>query len=252
MIPQKYIQEVTIHTYETDQKGKAKLLALFNIMLEAAWAHAQLSDLGHHKLKLNNMFWVLSRLHIRVNRFPIWQEHLSLETWSSGTDGMFGYREFLLKDKQGNILLSANTAWLILNLETHKMVSFRGREEELPYYHNEEVCPKPKRIRFNPNTEQATYFPIQYSEIDINKHLNSVKALERVLNNYSICFQDSHEIEYIEINYLKESFGNDYIAVVQEGKNNLLQQSALVRKSDNEILSLYQIKWRDCNNSILK
>jgi len=39
-----------------------------------------------------------------------------------GTDGLFAYRNFVVEDEYGNILVKAVSMWLMVNTETRRLV----------------------------------------------------------------------------------------------------------------------------------
>ncbi|MFV0291170.1 MAG: acyl-[acyl-carrier-protein] thioesterase [Mangrovibacterium sp.] len=242
MIIEKHIEEVQIHSFQTNQDGEAKVSALIFIMLEAAWAHATKLDWGYENLKNNQMFWALSRIRIEIKQLPRWQDRVILETWPSGNDRMFAYREFRLKDMNGVELLRSNSAWVVLNLLSHKIVSFS--ENNFPQIDNEIACAQPKRLRYKLSEEELVYLPIKYSDIDVNGHFNSVRAFERIIDAYETVFLQQHQLELIEINFAKEGFVDQEIAVSVQDRGDLLSQSALVRKDDGEFLSIYEMQWK--------
>jgi len=248
IVMEKFIQKIHIQSYHTDQYGKASICSLFHFMLEAAWAHARIMDWGYDQLQSNHMFWVLSRMYVIVEKYPSWQDELTLNTWSAGTDGMYAYREFIIEDAKGEVLLRANTGWLILNTESRKIVLLREYINTFPRYSGLNACREPERIRPAKNTEPLRYSPILFSELDINKHFNSVKALERVIDHFGIEFLNLHEPESIEVNYLKEGLAGDSLAVSsrQTGINEYL--SSVIREKDLIPLSHIKLIWRPRNS----
>ena len=242
---EKYIQKINIQSYQTDQYGKASICSLFHFMLEAAWAHAKVMDWGYDQLQSQNMFWVLSRMYVKVEKYPAWQDQIALSTWSAGTDGMFAYREFILENAKREILLSGNTAWLILNAETKKIILLREYMETFPRYKGTSACREPRRIRPQKHHEAMQFFPVLFSDLDINKHFNSVKALERVLDDFGISFLNKYEPESIEINYLKEGLPSDLLAVSSDQTGEHEYQSSIIRESDQADLSTMNISWRE-------
>lgn len=238
----KHIEKIIIPSFQTNYRAEAKVSALFSWMLEVAWIHADSLDWGYNDLQQNKMFWVLSRMRIEIDEMPYWRDEISIETWPSGNDRMFAYREYLIKNKAGKVLVRANSAWLILNEGNHKVVSFTENSENLPIHITELACSKPKRLRIKFNVEELKYSPVLYGDIDINNHFNSIRAFERVMNEYSIDIHKNSIPSSIEINYLKEGFGGDNLAIYRNGHNDIFQ-SAIIRELDGEILSLYEIEW---------
>ncbi|RKD86437.1 acyl-[acyl-carrier-protein] thioesterase [Mangrovibacterium diazotrophicum] len=240
----RHTETIQINSYQTNHFAEATIPSVMNFLLEAAWAHAQKLEWGYDLLQKNHMFWVLSRFYVEIKQLPKWQQQVKLNTWSAGTDGMYAYREFVLQNEEGETILTANSAWLILNTETKKIVLLRDHKETFPRFNGEGVCREPKRLRFKKSDAELQFNPVVYSDIDVNHHFNSVKALERVLDEYGINFQDEFEPASVEINYLKEGLPGDNLAVTRNAVGDNKFQSAIIRESDSAELSTFEIEWR--------
>ena len=239
-----FSQTHIIQSYHTNQYAKASVCSLFQIMLEAAWAHAQVMDWGYDQLQSKNMFWVLSRMNMEIERYPSWQDKITLNTWSAGTDGIYAYREYLILNEKDEVLVRCNTAWLILDTKTHKIVMLRDFKDTFPHSHMEKVCREPKRIRSGKHSEKMSFAPVLFSDLDLNKHFNSVKSLERALDEFGIDFLNRNEPTAIEINYLKEGLADDNLATTTEQISENKYQASIVRESDLAILSTMTINWK--------
>jgi acyl-ACP thioesterase len=241
---EKYQELITVKSYQTNQYGKASIASLFNILIEAAWAHAQVMDWGYDSLKSNNLFWVLSRMLFQVEKYPAWQDQIILNTWSAGTDGMYAYREYILENEKGEVILRASSAWLILDMETRKIFRLSEFRETFPKLIDSKACRNPKRIKPDIHSAEMSYFPVLFSELDINKHFNSVKYVERVLDDFGIDFLNSYEPAELEVNYLKEGVAGDFIAVTRTQLSENEYLNCLVRESDGADLCVMRIVWR--------
>ncbi|PTN10081.1 acyl-[acyl-carrier-protein] thioesterase [Mangrovibacterium marinum] len=241
---EKYTQTIQIPSYQTNQFAEATVPAIVNHLLEAAWAHAQTLDWGYDLLQKHNMFWVLSRMYVEIGRLPRWQDTITLNTWSAGTDGMYAYREFMLTAENGDTILTANSAWLILDTESKKIVRLRDQKETFPRFTGSGICREPKRLRHKVDKSELSYVPVKHSDIDVNHHFNSVKALERVLDDYGIEFQNAYTPATIEMNYLKEGLPGDQLAVVKDWVDDEKYRSTIVRKDDDAELSTFEIIWK--------
>lgn len=241
---EKYQEQLAIKSYHTNQYGQASISSLFNILIEAAWAHAQVMDWGYDSLKSNNLFWVLSRMYFQVEKYPSWQDQIFLNTWSAGTDGMYAYREYIVEDEKGEVLLRASSAWLILDMETRKIFRLSDFRTTFPKRIDANACRAPKRIKADSHSEMMNYFPVLFSELDINKHFNSVKYMERVLDDFGVDFLNSNEPAELEVNYLKEGQAGDQIAVTRTQLSENEYLNCLVRESDGADLCVMKIVWR--------
>ena len=201
-------------------------------------------DWGYDSLKSNNLFWVLSRMYFQVEKYPAWQDQITLNTWSAGTDGMYAYREYILENEKGEVILRASSAWLILDMETRKIFRLSEFRDTFPKRIDANACRAPKRIKPDVHPEVLNFFPVLFSELDINKHFNSVKYVERVLDDFGIDFLNSHEPAELEVNYLKEGQAGDRIAVTNTQLSETENQNCLVRESDGADLCVMRIVWR--------
>jgi acyl-ACP thioesterase len=241
---EKYQEKLTIKSYQTNQYGKASIASLFHIMLEAAWAHAQIMDWGYDDLKNHNLFWVLSRFYLQVEKYPAWQDELTLNTWSAGTDGMYAYREYIVENNLGEVILKASSAWLILDMDSRKIFRLSDYKATFPKRIDSNACRNPKRIKPDAHSGNLNYYPVLFSELDINKHFNSVKYVERVLDDFGIDFLNENEPAELEVNYLKEAVAGDQIAVTRTQLSANESLNCLVRESDGVDLCVMQIGWR--------
>lgn len=241
---EKYQEQISIKSYHTNQYGQASISSLFNILIEAAWAHAQVMDWGYDSLKSNNLIWVLSRMYFQVEKYPAWQDQITLSTWSAGTDGIYAYREYVVKNEKGEVLLRASSAWLILDMETRKIFRLSEFRDTFPKRIDANACRNPKRIKPDVHPDGLNYSPVWFSELDINKHFNSVKYVERVLDDFGIDFLNNHEPAELEVNYLKEGTAGDRIAVTRTQSDENEYLNCLVRESDGADLCVMRVVWR--------
>ena len=115
-------QQLSTRSYFINRFGKLSTSFLFYQMQDIAWEHADLLGFGYNALKKHKQFWVLSRLLVKIERRPEWGEDFTLETWSRGTDGFFGYRDFSFVDNQGHPIVKGTSSWLVLDLKSKRIV----------------------------------------------------------------------------------------------------------------------------------
>ena len=118
----KYTDKHTIPCYDTDAAWRLKPSSFMNLAQEAAGRHAVDLGFGYDDLIKSNTAWILSRVHIEFVDTPKWRDELTLTTWHKGVNRLFYLRDFILKDAQGNPKVKATTSWLVLNLETRRLV----------------------------------------------------------------------------------------------------------------------------------
>lgn len=240
----RYQKEFAIHSYETNRYGNASLSSIFNFLIEIAWEHAQNLDWGFDSLKSNNLFWVLSRVYIQVEKYPKWQDNITVETWPTGTENIYAFREYAIKNDQGEIIIRASSAWLILDQESKRIIRPDSLTDNFKSFAQAKICRYPVKMKTTSRAENLNFVPVVFTDLDINQHFNSVKYVERALNNFGISFLNDHEAQEIEVNYLKEGMPEDLLAVSQIPVSENEDMVSLVRESDNVDLCTMKITWR--------
>ncbi len=230
-------------SYFINRFGKLSTSFLFYQMQDIAWEHAGILGFGFDALKKEEQFWVLSRLLVKIERRPVWGENFTLETWSRGTDGFYGYRDFNFVDETGKIITRATSSWLVINTKTKKIVRLT-EFDNFPKYEasalgkNAEKVPSPK------NNTELQFTPVRFTEIDINQHFNSGRYIERIIDSYDFAFHEKHDLIEFEINFLKEGLPTDHLAVRKEFITDDNHLCSVVRKKDGEELVRARLVWQ--------
>lgn len=240
----KHQKEFAIHSYETNRYGNASLSSIFNFLIEIAWEHAQVLDWGFDALKRNNYFWVLSRMYIKIEKYPRWQDKVTVKTWPTGTESIYAFREYEVINPEGEVIIRASSAWLILDLDTKRIIRPDSLSDSFQKFAQHKICRYPDRFKANGKAEDLQFSPVLFTDLDINQHFNSVKFVERALNFYGIDFLNENIVSEIEVNYLKEGMPEDSIAVslIQISENE--DMVSLVRESDQIDLCIMKITWK--------
>jgi acyl-ACP thioesterase len=198
-------EELRIRSYEIDLSGRVPVPVLLNFIQEAASNHADFLRLGVDDLEPLNRLWVLSRVKIDIATSPGWGDRVVLHTWPAGIDRLFALREVRIVDETERVIVSASSAWLVLDADTRRpvrigrLVGDRGLSlEPDPNRATLEKLPPPERI------DREHRLSVQLSDLDINDHVNNARYVEWVLNTYPLDFVQAHEVHGCEVNFLSE------------------------------------------------
>lgn len=239
----KHTNHIRIQSYHVNRFGEVSMPNLFWYMQEIAWEHANILGFGFEHLREDKLFWVLSRLLVRIDRLPSWKEEIMLETWSRGTNGFYAFRDYKFIDKQGVEIIKATSSWLVLDIETRRIHrlnqyrSFPGSVERV-FDHDAGKVEAPQL------TSEPTYFPVKFDEIDINQHFNTGRYLERINNSYSFDFHEENRLKELEVNFIREGMPNDLLAVIREDISPENHLCSVVREKDNSELIRARLLWQ--------
>ena len=77
----KHSKRFRVRSYETDPLGRLQVPILCKLLQEAATAHAAILGVAVETLIDSGVAWVLSRLHLEMNRWPKADDTIVIETW---------------------------------------------------------------------------------------------------------------------------------------------------------------------------
>lgn len=211
---QKYIQEYTIPCYDTDASGRLKPASFMNLAQEAAGQHAVYLGFGYDDLIATNTAWILSRVHIRLVDTPMWKDDVVLTTWHKGLNRLFFVRDFRLTDKEGRTRVEATTSWLVMNLETRRLVrdpQLREGSECL-----EDVIATPAgKVQMPKDVEPQLMFEhlVAYSDIDVNGHANNAMYMQWAMDAVDYDIASTRPVKEVTINFNHETKAGDVVAL---------------------------------------
>lgn len=201
------IEKFRVKSYEVDHNGFFKPFSFLNHAQEMANVHAQSLGFGYDNLIASGVVWVLSRMHVKFDRLPLWKEELSMETWHKGNDRLFGFRDYSVIDKREIEIISATSSWLIIDYKTRKLQRIEtliGNEFKgaLDKHAIEEPAYKiviPSQMR------QCGNKIVSISDIDINHHTNNARYLEWAMDSIDPQISKKAQIKELWMNFNNES-----------------------------------------------
>ncbi len=237
-----------IHSYESDFTGQATLPNLCHLMQESAWNHAENLQVGFSHLLKKNLIWVLSRQLVMIYQYPKWGDIIQVHTWPTGKDRLFCYRDFKIFDENNNIIGLASTTWFVIDLAERKPQRTDSYIQLDVDNSVERVFPSfPAKIHPVKAPEFSRTLQVNYSDLDVNDHVNNVKYIEFVLDSLPLEFLKTHLLKGVEVNYIAEAKYSDNILIHHETKNNgsLEMLHDLFRKDDNLEICRARTVWEN-------
>ncbi len=206
-------QDHIITCYEADANQLMRPTAMLDLMQEAANVNASTLGFGYDEMINSNTAWVLSRIHVKFINTPKWRQEVNLKTWHKGVSKLFYLRDFILSDKEENPLVVATTSWLIIDLNTRRLV----RNNDLALSDTAmDAIPTPADKVVMPvdiEPELVRKHPVTWSEIDANGHVNNVKYAVWAID--AVTPEDIKEkpLKEILINYDAEVMPMDVVKI---------------------------------------
>ncbi len=241
-------EQFKIASYQMDEKGNATLTSLAGLFQEMAGNHADANGFGFKKMIKNGHFWVLTRLKIEIQKFPVWGEEVNLSTWVVNREKFFSRRDFQIHNQAGKLLVSASSGWMLLDYSTKRPKLVGGIKMDIPM-HPEKLAIHDNIIKIDPisSIDFTKNYVVRYSDLDIARHVNNNMYIRMLLDNYSYDWRNLKVPKTFEINYLAEALFEDELEIrnsIPERNGNLVIQE-IIRKSDNKVICRARVEWDD-------
>ncbi len=212
-----FTEHHTIKWHNVDIRQEMRPYAFMNLAQEIAGTHANSLHFGYHDLKESNQIWVLSRIKVRFLQYPKWNDKVTLTTWHKGMQSLFGLRDFILRNEQGEEAVVATSSWLIMNTQTRKIERsnrFNANTEILQMANKTNAIEEPcDRLRTQPDMEKVSDRVVMYSDIDYAMHTNNAKYAEWITNSIDIEIFKNYRIKEFQINFNAETVLGDTVEI---------------------------------------
>lgn len=203
-----YKFESRIRFSEIDQSETLTIPALVNYFQDCSTFQSEDLGLGIDELQKRGKAWVLSSWQIEVMQYPKFGEKITIGTWASEFSGLFGYRNFQLRDEKGQALANANSIWVFMDLA-------KGRPARPEAYDIEAYDPEPalemekvsRKITLPTELMEKEAFPVLRSQIDTNGHVNNAQYIQMALETAPECGRAGK----IRVEYKKSAVMGDWI-----------------------------------------
>lgn len=203
-----YQLNTKIRYSEANSEGRLTYHGLLNYLQDVSTFHSEeLGESAAHLLE-QNMAWVLSFWQISIKSMPKSSTDIQVSTWPYSTKGLFGLRNFCVKDAEGQVLVKANSVWVMVNPKTGRPV--RIAEEVASAYPDEpklemEYCDRKIAIPSTYEEKQGILVPNYF--IDTNNHMNNAKYV-MIAEEY---LPEGYEAGEIRVEYKKAAKRKDVI-----------------------------------------
>lgn len=177
----------SVRAYECGPDGVATMSSVCNWLQEAASLNAEALAFSKSNFESagENISWVLTRLKVRMSRFPKWGESVSILTFPRGGRKIVAYRDFVLSGADGREIGRATSEWMLIDLASRKVVAipegvFAAANTVREPVFGDELFAK-LRWDCREVASDALVFRARRGDIDLNGHVNNVHYIEWLL-----------------------------------------------------------------------
>ena len=193
---------------EVDHNKMLTLPGIINYFQDCSIFHSESLGAGMENLENQKKGWILSSWQIIVNRYPQMGEKIEIGTWPTSFKGLYGTRNFVLKDEQGEMLAYANSIWVFMDFGKGRPT--KPDEELIAKYQNEpplEMEYAPRKIELPEQAEAVGEFTVRKYQIDTNEHMNNGHYVQLALES----MKTEKRVREVRVEYKKSAVYKDVI-----------------------------------------
>jgi acyl-ACP thioesterase len=186
-----------------------------NLAQEAAGQHAVYLGFGYDDLIKTGTAWILSRVHIEFVDTPKWRDEVVLATWHKGLNRLFYLRDFIMTDKEGRERVKATTSWLVLNLETRRLVRDPQLMEEGTVCTDNVIETPADKVVMPKDVEPEHVMDhvVAYSDVDMLGHTNNAMYMQWAMDAVGYETASSMPVRKVTINFNHETKAGEQVNI---------------------------------------
>lgn len=200
-----FTESFRIYTYQTDMNARLRPGALLELMQEMAGGHAELLGVGRDTLLAMNLVWVLTRLEVHMDSWPVFGSTLTIETFPLPNRRWFFPRAFIFRDEEGRQIGCASSLWVLLDVNERRMVRPDPILSLMPD-NSDLTAPlgMPSTVAECPGEALVFQYSPVYTDLDVNAHVNNTRYLDWCCNALGAAILSTHELSAFAINFNQE------------------------------------------------
>lgn len=199
-----YIQNFTVDDACVDRYGRMKPSVMLYLAQEMGGRHSELMTLDYDTLANQRLFWAVTRHRVQISRTPMRGETIRVETWPLPATRATFPRSVVAYDESGNECFRAITLWVLMDLDTRKMITpgksgisvigtLRGNELPAPGG----IIPRP--------IGDVVLRRVAFSDLDRNGHMNNTRCMDWIADLLPSSFHAVHTVKEFTVCYLTEA-----------------------------------------------
>ncbi len=236
-----YTEKFSVKSYETDARGRATIQAVCSYFQEIGFNHAALLMSEVESVDKNTAF-VLTRLHVKIKRYPVWKEKIEIRTWLSPLDSNYAIRNFEIFDPAGDLIGTGLNSALFFDLARRKPVPVPDEVKSIPVLDRRALDDEFRHVDIPEVFDHSLLIDVKYSDIDMYRHVNNVRYVDWALDAVPLDTRGNSSLLEVEIAFRSETdFPDKILSEIAQDNGQFVHR--ITRKSDGKVSALLKTRW---------
>ena len=243
-----FTKKYEIHYYEVNSKLRCKFSSIINFIEDIGTQQSEYLGGGIEYCAKNNCGWVFYKYDIKMHRYPMFGETISITTQPIGFKNFYGLRKYMIMDEEGNLIGEGLALFFLIDIEKRRPI--RIQKEQYEFYGVDgdmDYDISMDKIEKNDEEQYNKQFDIRYSDIDSNNHVNNVKYIEWAMEAVPLDVLNNYDLKRIKVIFEKETtYGEKVLvsATVKEIDDVNLKSYHTIRNGEGAQLTLLEVEWQ--------
>ena len=226
----------------SDVNGFIKIPQLILLSLQVSGMQSiELGMSDMYILENYNLVWIITDYNMKIERLPVFDEKITIETYAKSHNRLFCYRAFNIKDEAGNTIIEMVATFVLMDRDTRKVHPVMSEitdafDSEL----SKTMLRGPRFKELEGGVEQE--YRVRFYDLDMNGHVNNSKYLDWVFEVMGADFLTQHVPKKVHLKYVKEVLAGGVITSQYE-QEGLKTQHQIT--SDGQINAQAEIEWEE-------
>ncbi|USS87823.1 thioesterase [Fructilactobacillus hinvesii] len=231
-----FSEEYQIANFQTELHGKITLQCLIDSFIQVSEDESVKLAVGVSDVQATGVTWIVVQQDLHIHRLPRANERVRIETQAASHTNYFAKRLYRVYDLDDQLLVDVDSLWVMMNLQTRKMVKINPALTEP--FGSEHVKRLPRLTKipaFSGEPDQTMTYPVLFSDIDFNGHVSNTHYVGWITNTMDFDFLRD---------YLPTEFCIKYADEVRYG-DQVTSQAQFLDSNQEHPVTLHQITAAD-------
>lgn len=246
-------QVYTVRNYELGPYQAAHVRTLLDYLGETADSHIRKLGVSIQDLLEKNLLWVLVGYHLKIGRYPLAGEKVTVNTWYPGRHERFYLRDFEVYGSEGgadrgtdrNLIAAATTSWALIDAVKRRPTSSDDALPDLTVLDRRAVEEGIEHIPPADSPHMGEPFTVPSSCLDMYRHVNHAFYIQWALDSVLPGIESGVLPFSIEAVFKAEAVAGDrLVAAIQPAEEEGTWLHSITRESDGKEVTRLRTKWK--------
>lgn len=241
-------KEYKINIYDVDSEHNCKFSSLVDYLWDVVISQSDYLGETTEGFVNNNCVWVVLNYDITIHEYPKYKDVITVDTTALGWKKFYGYRQNTIKNSEGKIIGEVISTAILIDFEKRRPMKISADQIEI--YGLKEELDKVPPLDDIPKIEKEDYikdYPIRFSDIDSNGHVNNVRYMEMAMDTLPRSILNNYKLFNIKVLFKKETSDGDILHIssqVIENENDKITTIHNITGGSGKLLTKLQFIWK--------